>query len=67
MRRPKGGGKPKGGAGGVPRCYRCGGQFEAGELTPIVGAYGLFAVFCKGCFEKERSERAGPGRRAPPM
>ena len=41
-------------------CSRCGRLFEADELTPIIGAYGLFAVFCKDCFEKEQSERVKP-------
>lgn len=59
MRRPKGGGRLKETRGAL-RCDRCGGRFEAGELTPIVGAYGLFSVFCKDCFEKERSERVRP-------
>lgn len=45
--------------GGMLRCSRCGGLFEADELTPVIGAYELFDAFCKDCFEKELRERAG--------
>ncbi len=45
---------------GRNECSRCGRLFEADELTPVIGAYGLFAVFCKECFEKEQSERVKP-------
>lgn len=41
-------------------CSRYGGLFGVDELTPIIGAYGLFALFCKDCFEKEQSERVRP-------
>jgi len=44
----------------MPKCCRCGREFEAGELTPVIGAYELFSVFCRECFEKELRERVKP-------